>query len=66
MADKPGTFGGTWTRHADNGRARDLREARDRASFDSQRQEGCAGVILIAATTLAGLAWTAVQLHPLA
>lgn len=50
------TFGGEWHRPRSDGRARSMREAQDRASFDNQPQTSYSGCLLIAFTTLAALA----------
>lgn len=50
------TFGGTWNRPRNDGRARSMREAQDRASFDNAPQTGCGALLLLLLTVLAALA----------
>lgn len=59
MADRPSTFGGTWTRPQNDGRGRSMRELQDRASFDQAPAQGmsCAITAPIALALTGGMWW---------
>lgn len=59
MADRPSTFGGTWTRPKQDGRGHTLDELRDRASFDQDPPAGmsCAITAPIVLALAGGMWW---------
>lgn len=54
MADRPSTFGGTWTRPRQDGVGRSAGELRDRASYD---QSPATGMSCLLALAVSGVLW---------